>query len=119
MQNNPYFETASLGEKKLLKQKVAQDVAIYLGYFIFSKSHNGHPKVAQLAKNCQTWSPCLPTLFINIGLLTLAKFAKQSCWQQRHVTVITVLVLATLGDATRNRNNPICITLLKAAKASK
>jgi hypothetical protein len=106
-------------QKKLLKQKVAQDVAIYLGYFILSKSHNGYPKVAQLAKNYQTWSPCLLTLFINIGSFTLAKFAKRNCRQQRHVTVITVLALDTLGDATRNRNNPICVALLKVTKASK
>jgi hypothetical protein len=42
----------------LLKQKVAQKVAIILGYFIFSKKHNELPKVAQLAKNYQIWSPC-------------------------------------------------------------
>jgi hypothetical protein len=41
----------------LLKQKVAQKVAIILGYFIFSKNHNEPPKVAQLAKNCPIWSP--------------------------------------------------------------
>ncbi len=29
-----------------------------------------------------------------------------------------VLALATLGDATRNRNNPICVTQPKVAKAS-
>jgi hypothetical protein len=47
--NKPHFKTAYLGEndKKLLKQKVAQNIANSLGYFIFSKSH---PKVAQLAK---------------------------------------------------------------------
>jgi len=43
----------------LLKQKVAQKVAIILGYFIFSKNHNEPPKVAQLAKNRPIWSPCL------------------------------------------------------------
>jgi hypothetical protein len=34
-----------------MKQKVAQNVAISLGYFIFSKNHNEPPKVAQLVKN--------------------------------------------------------------------
>jgi len=53
------------------------------------------------------------------GLFTLAKFAKKNCWRQRHVTVITVLALATLGDVTRNRNNPICVASPKVAKASK
>jgi hypothetical protein len=27
----------------------------------------------------------------------------QNCWRQRHKTVTTVLVLATLGDASQNR----------------
>jgi hypothetical protein len=37
--NKPCFETAYLGENviNLLKQKVAQKVAIILGYFILSK----------------------------------------------------------------------------------
>jgi hypothetical protein len=34
----------------LLKQKVAQNVTIFMGYFIFSKNHNEPPKVAQSAK---------------------------------------------------------------------
>ncbi len=29
-----------------------------------------------------------------------------------------VLALATFGDVTRNRNNPICVAQPKAAKAS-
>ncbi len=43
-----YFETDYWGEnvKKMLSQKVAQNFAI-LGLLIFSKSHNGHAKVAQ------------------------------------------------------------------------
>jgi hypothetical protein len=43
----------------LLKQKVAQNVAISLGYFIFSKNHNEPSRVAQLAKNHPIWSPWL------------------------------------------------------------
>jgi hypothetical protein len=43
----------------LLKQKVAQKVAIILGYFMLSKNHNEPPKVAQLAKKHPIWSPCL------------------------------------------------------------
>jgi hypothetical protein len=48
--NKPYFETAYIDEngKKLLKQKVAQNVSISLGYFIFSRNHNEHSKVAQV-----------------------------------------------------------------------
>jgi hypothetical protein len=38
----------------LLKQKVAQNVTISLGYFILSKNHNEPSKVAQLAKNLVT-----------------------------------------------------------------
>jgi hypothetical protein len=38
---------------------------------------------------------------IFIGSFTLAKFVKQNCWQQRHMTVTTVLALATLGRATK------------------
>ena len=41
----------------LLKQKVAQNVAITLGYFIFSKNHDEPPKVALWVKNSPIWSP--------------------------------------------------------------
>jgi hypothetical protein len=40
-------------------QKVAQNGASSLGYFIFSKNQDELPKVAQLAKNCPIWSHCL------------------------------------------------------------
>jgi hypothetical protein len=43
----------------LLKLKVAQKVAIILGYFIFSKNHNEPLKVTPLAKNRPIWSPWL------------------------------------------------------------
>jgi hypothetical protein len=58
--NKPCFETAYLGENllNLLKQKIAQKIAMILGYFILSKNHNEPPKVAQLVKNCPIWSPC-------------------------------------------------------------
>jgi hypothetical protein len=58
--NKLYFETNYFGEnvKKLLKQKVAKNVTISLGYFIISKSHIWHPKEAQLAKNWLICSPC-------------------------------------------------------------
>jgi hypothetical protein len=54
-----FFITAYLVENviNLLKQNVEQDVAISLGYFIFSKNHNEPPKVAQLANNNPIWSP--------------------------------------------------------------
>jgi hypothetical protein len=41
----------------LPEQKVAQKVAIILGYFTLSKNHNEPPKIAQLAKSCPIWSP--------------------------------------------------------------
>jgi hypothetical protein len=55
--NKSSFETVYLGENviNLLKQKLAQNVAISLGYFL--KNHNEPPKVAQLAKNHPFWSP--------------------------------------------------------------
>jgi hypothetical protein len=37
--------------KILLNQKVAQNITISLGYFIFSKIRNKLPKVAQSMKN--------------------------------------------------------------------
>ncbi len=40
-----------------LKQKLAQNVAISLGFFNFSRNHDEPPKVAQLAKNHPIWSP--------------------------------------------------------------
>jgi hypothetical protein len=62
------FLTPYLGKKfmNVLKQKVAQNVTIILGYFIFSKNHNEPPKVAQLAKDQPIWSPCQPQ---RLGLL--------------------------------------------------
>ncbi len=55
--NKPCIECVYLSEnvKDLLKQKVAQYVAISLGYFIFPKNHNEPPKVAQLLKNDPIW----------------------------------------------------------------
>ncbi len=49
----PCFETAYLSKNviDLLKQKVAQKVAIILGYFISSKNHN------EPQKNRPIWSP--------------------------------------------------------------
>ncbi len=57
--NKPCFELAYLGENviDLLKQEIAQNVAITLGYLIFSKNHIYPSKAAQLAKNCPIWSP--------------------------------------------------------------
>ncbi len=58
------FENVYLGENviNLLEQKVA----IYLGYFVFSKNHNEPPKVAQLAKNCPILSPTVEKALIKI-----------------------------------------------------
>jgi hypothetical protein len=38
----------------MFQQKVTQNVAISLGYFIFSKNHNEPPKVAQFTKIAQS-----------------------------------------------------------------
>jgi len=56
---NHVLKTAYIGKNviNLLKQKVAKNFAIILGYFIFSKNHNKPPKVAQVTKNCPIWSP--------------------------------------------------------------
>jgi hypothetical protein len=61
--DKPCSESDYLGENamNLLRQNVAQNVTISLGYFIFSKNHNEPPKVAQLAKNHPIWSPWLPS----------------------------------------------------------
>ncbi len=57
--SKPCFETAYLDENviNLVKPKVAQNVIISLGYFIFSKNHNEPPKVAHLAKIAQSGYP--------------------------------------------------------------
>jgi hypothetical protein len=57
--NHKIPTTAYLGEHaiNLLQQKVAQNVTISLGYFIFSKNLNEPPKVAQRVKNRPIWSP--------------------------------------------------------------
>ncbi len=42
----------------MLKQKVAQNIPIYLGYFIFSKkNHNDHLEEPYWAKNQQSGHP--------------------------------------------------------------
>jgi hypothetical protein len=62
---NHVLKTAYLGENVIdwLKQKVAQNFAIILGYLIFSKNHNKPPKVAQIGK-------ILPNLVTLNGTLT-------------------------------------------------
>jgi hypothetical protein len=59
--DKPCFETTYLGKNviNLFKQKVAQNVAISLGFFIFSKNHNEPSKEAQFAKYRPICSPCL------------------------------------------------------------
>jgi hypothetical protein len=66
--NKPHFEIAYLGENvfNLLHQKVAQNITISFGYFIFSKNHIEPPKVAQLAKNRPIWSHCTYRSFVRL-----------------------------------------------------
>jgi hypothetical protein len=51
-----------------------------------------------------------------LRIVYIDKVCEQNRQRQQHETV---LALATLGDATRNRNNPICVALPKVANASK
>jgi hypothetical protein len=55
------FETAYLGKNviNLHKQKVAQKVAIILGYFILSKNHNEPPNLPNWHKITQSGHPVL------------------------------------------------------------
>jgi hypothetical protein len=46
----------------------------------------------------------------------IGEVCKQNHQRQQHERV---LALATLGDAIRNRNNPICVASPKVANASK
>jgi hypothetical protein len=50
--NKPGFKTAYLGENRRIcsTQKVAQNIAIFLGYFFQKKNRRGRQKVAQMAK---------------------------------------------------------------------
>jgi hypothetical protein len=52
----------------MLLQKVAQNVTISFGYFIFSKNHNELPKVAQLAKTVQSGHPGSPILSTRLSI---------------------------------------------------
>jgi hypothetical protein len=59
------------------------------------------------------------------GSFTLAKFVNKSISdsdtrqsRKSHVTVTTVLALATLGGTTSNRNDPISVALPKGVKTS-
>jgi hypothetical protein len=65
--NKPCLETAYLGESVInsLGQKVAQNITLSLGYFIFSKNPNRPPKVAQLVKHHPIWSPCCNHLTVH------------------------------------------------------
>jgi len=59
----------------------------------------------------------------SLRIIYIGDICLQNCRQQRHATVtlgnVSELALATLGGATRNRNNPICVVSPKVAKASK
>jgi hypothetical protein len=47
----------------MLRQKVAQNVAVSLGYFSCSKNQNEVPKVAQLARNAKSGHPACDQLY--------------------------------------------------------
>jgi hypothetical protein len=68
----------------LVNQKVAQNVTISLGYFIFSKNCNEPPTVAQLAKNHPIWSPrCLAYLKEAGGVCKLVRLVEISCFSEQ------------------------------------
>ncbi len=75
--NKKCFEHAYLCENviDLLEQKIAQNVAISLGYFTFSINHNEPQKVAQLAKS-PIWTSWLQA---KINLSFLSKFKTKLC----------------------------------------
>jgi len=52
---------------------------------------------------------------VHLWIIYIGEVCKRNCQRQQHETV---LALATLGDATRNRNNPICVASPKVANAS-
>jgi hypothetical protein len=62
------FETAYLGEniKKLLNQKVAQNITISLGFFTYMKNCIVPPKVASVAKKL---SNLVTLVIIRSGIL--------------------------------------------------
>jgi hypothetical protein len=56
-----------------------------------------------------SWStsyPCLRFSIIN-GLFTFAAFVRETAGDSHRGGHLTVLALATLGDVSKNRNNPI------------
>ncbi len=59
----------------------------------------------------------------SLRIIYIGNICLQNYQQQQHKSVtlgdVTVLALATLGGASRNRNNPICVVLPKVARASK
>ncbi len=55
-------------------------------------------------------------VLLALWIIYIGKVCKRNGQQQRHETV---LALATLGDVTRNRNNPICVMLPKVANTRK
>jgi hypothetical protein len=59
----------------------------------------------------------LPLRIVYIGDVILAKTSSTATDIDIKATEY-ILALATLGDPTRNRSNPICVTQPKVAKAS-
>ncbi len=55
LQNHVLKLVISVNVKKIARAKSNPKCCLY---YIFSKSRNGHPKVAQLVKNRPIWSPC-------------------------------------------------------------
>jgi len=58
--NKAGFKNAYLGENRRIcqNQKVAQNIAIFFGYFFQKKNRRGLQKVAQMAKFRRIWGRC-------------------------------------------------------------
>jgi hypothetical protein len=61
-------------------QKIAQNVSISLGYFIFSNDHTELQRITQSAKRRSIWSRC-------IGQMILDQKSLNQHWQAKHLTL--------------------------------
>ncbi len=124
--NKPCFEIAYLRENmiNLIKPKVVQNVAISLGYFIFSKNHNVLPKAAKLAKNHPIWSPFFPTCPIWHGAIleqrrglqgtnALAYLASESVMKYKVKNIDEIVINLFSSSLTNWPNKLKCLSLTR------
>jgi hypothetical protein len=84
-----------------------------LHHFVNLPFHQTHKKefTSYLNLFFQGYLAC-PHYPLNFRLINMGNICWQKCQRQQHVTV---LALATLDDATKNRNDPISVTPTKVA----